>query len=113
MRHTWSADSSNVGKALGIMFTVLFVGAFALAGAISSSSIIFLLCAIIPLAAIVVVCIVCAIKANKTYKIAYAKFTKDKEENDKLVAEYETHIDRRRTEILEEVLTLLPDSKNA
>lgn len=98
--------SSNTWLAIIILIGGLFFGAWALGRAISSGSTMFLVCMIALLVIFATVCIVCAVKAHKTYKIAFATYSKEK-------TEYEKRVDKRRDEILEEVLTLLPNTKSA
>ena len=108
-----SEPHSNVGLAMKILFGGLFFGTGGIGLAISSGSTAILVCVIALLVIFATVCIVCAVKAHKTYKIAYEKYLNETTKNEKLVAEYEKRVDKRRDEILEEVLTLLPNTKSA
>lgn len=100
--------SSKVSTAVGILCLILFAWIFALIGSILSHSSSYLTIVIVVLVVVIALFTPIIVVAHKNDKARLQIYNQEVQKNERAVEEYKKRLEERRTQIIKEVVTLLP-----
>ena len=104
---------SGLPAVFGVFGALMFVWVYALIGSLTSGLRLFQIMVIVALFVVLAIFIPIIVVVKKKHKEKMQVYLQEQQKNEEAVMQYEKRIDDRRTEILEEVVTLLPILKES